>query len=90
LIVGTYVLEIDSVSELEYILPERKWLDVVVKTKNDIPSGLISEETKFVYILKNGDLFHVKPLSTTIENNCLKIIPKSCGLLIQNINGSQE
>ncbi len=90
LIVGTYVLEVDSVSPMEYLMSERKWLDVVIKTKNDIPSGLISEETQIVYILKNGDLFHVKPLSTAIENNCLTIVPKSCGLLVQNINGSQE
>lgn len=90
LIVGSRVLEIESVSPMEYLMPERKWLDVIIKTKSDIPSDLISDETEIVYILKNSDLFHVKPLSTTIENNCLKIIPKSCGLLIQNINGSQE
>ena len=90
LIVGTYVLEIDSVSELEYILQERKWLDVTIKTKSDIPSDLISDETQIVYILKDGNLLHIKPRSIAIENNCLKIIPKSCGLLVQNINGSQE
>ena len=48
LIVGTYVLEIDSVSPMEYLMSERKWLEVVVKTKNDIPinkSGKIIGKT---------------------------------------------
>lgn len=90
LIVGSRVLEIESVSPMEYLMPERKWLDVVVKTKSDISSDLISDETEIIYILKNGDLFHIKPLSTEIENNCLTIVPKSCGLLVQNINDSQE
>lgn len=90
LIVGSYVLEIDNMSEIEYLLAEKKWGDVVVNTKNEIPLGLISEETQIVYILKNGDLFHIKPHSTAIENNCLTIAPKSCGVLVQNINGSHE
>lgn|GEM_PF-6751144 len=90
LIVGTHVLEIDNVSKMEYLLSEKKWLDVVIKTKSDITSGLISEETQIIYILKDGNLFHIKPCSTAIENNCLTIVPKSCGLLIENINASQH
>lgn len=90
LIVGSWVLEIENVSEIEYLMSERKWLDVKIKTKSDIPSDVISDETEIVYILKEGNLFHIKPSSIVIENNYLKIIPKSCGLLIQDINGSQE
>ena len=90
LIVGTRVLEIDNVIKMEYLLQERKWLDVTIKTKTDIPFGLISDETEIVYVLKDGNLFHIKPNSIAIKNKCLKIVPKSCGLLIQNINASQH
>lgn len=88
LIVDSSVLEIDDVSDMGYKMPELQWLDVVIKLKSDIPPNLI--EAQIIYILKDGDLFHIKPGSITIEDNCLTIVPKSCGLLIQNINKTTD
>jgi hypothetical protein len=88
LIVDSSVLEIDDVSDMGYKMPELQWLDVVIKLKSDIPPNLI--DAQIIYILKDGDLFHIKPSSITIEDNRLTIKPKSCGLLIQNINKTTD
>ena len=88
LIIGSYVLELDGVSEIGYRIPGKTWLDVVIKTKNDIPTNLISSETQIFYVLKDNSLFHIKPHHVEIENNVITIVPTSCGLLIQNTNGS--